>query len=228
MNQSDGHYGGGAAAAGRWGLLAADRGSLGDPGRAGTASSASTAVGELLVVDPGVTDAHLLIAGRRPGIEVMRLEPGGRGLEQIAGHLASLRGLVALHILSNGGPGALVLAGERIELPALAMRPGVMADISEALDAEATVVLYGCSVAAGAAGLRFLDYLEAALGVAVAASAGPVGAAALGGRWTLRNRDGAVVATAFEPMARAAYRGLFTGTDYGAGPARSLAGVPES
>lgn len=135
--------------------------------------------GELLVVDPTVDDVATLLDGRRADVELLRLVPGGRGLEQIAGHLAGRRDITALHILSHGEPGALLLAGERVDLPGLVKRPGVLADIADALAEDARVVLYGCSVAAGPAGRAFLDFLEASLDVRVAASVGPVGAATL-------------------------------------------------
>jgi Ca2+-binding RTX toxin-like protein len=170
---------------------------------------------ELLIVDPAVGQAHVLLDGRRADVEVVHLAPGGRGLEQVAGHLAGRRGIIALHVLSHGEPGALLLAGERIDLAGLAARSGVLADIADSLAADARVVLYGCSVAAGPAGRGLLDYLEGSFGVAVAASEAPVGAAALGGGWALRGRGNAPVETAFTPAARAAYAGLLanlTGT----------------
>lgn len=157
---------------------------------------------ELLIVDPGVEDASVLLDGRRADVEVLHLAPDGRGLEQIAALLSGRRGIATLHILSHGEPGILLLAGERIDVPALVMRPAVLADIAGALAADAQVMLYGCSLAAGHAGHRFLDYLEAALGVAVAASVMPVGAAAQGGGWTLRGRDGAAAEPVFAAAAR--------------------------
>lgn len=163
---------------------------------------------ELLVVDPEVPGTPILVNGRRPGVDVLHLAAGGRGLEQLADQLAGCRGIVGLHVLCPGEPGALILAGDRIDLPALAMRPAALAGIADALDPAALVVLYGSWVAAGAAGLRFLDYLESALGTGVAASAGPVGAAMLGGRWVLRDRNGAAAETAFSPLARATYPAL--------------------
>ncbi len=161
---------------------------------------------------PAPPAAPVLVNGRRPEIEVLHLSPGGRGLEQIADHLAGLHGISILHLLCHGEPGVLVLAGDRIDLPALAVRRALLADMGPAFGCGARVALYGCSVAAGAAGLQFLDYLEAALGVGVAASAGPVGAAALGGRWVLRDRYGATVETAFTPLSRATYPALLTAT----------------
>lgn len=187
-----------------------DDGGLSDGRSVGTLGAApeATAGGEILVVDPGIDDPAVLIRGRRPGIEVVHLAPGGRGLEQIASHLAGRREITTLHLLCHGEAGAIVLAGQRIDLPVLAMRPAALAGIATVFAPGAKVALYGCSVATGAAGLLFLDHLEDALGVEVAASAGPVGAAALGGRWTLRDRYGAAIETAFSALSRATYPAL--------------------
>lgn len=180
---------------------------------AGAVEAIAAAEGvEVLLVDPGIDVPDILINGCRRGITVHRLAPGGRGLEQVAETLAARRGVGVAHLLCRGEPGVLVLAGERLDLPALVMRRGLLAELSEAFSPEAALVLYGGSVACGPAGLRFLDYLEAALGVAVAASATPVGAAALGGRWTLRDRCGKPVRTAFSALSRATYPALLGGT----------------
>lgn len=190
-----------------------DDGGLSDGRSVGSlgASPETATGGEILVVDPGIDDPTVLIRGRRPGIEVVHLSPGGRGLEQIAGHLAGRREITTLHLLCHGEPGAIVLAGQRVDLPVLAMRPAALSGIASAFARGAKVALYGCSVATGAEGLLFLDHLEDALGVEVAASAGPVGAAALGGRWTLRDRYGAAIETAFSALSRATYPALLGG-----------------
>ena len=141
-------------------------------------------------------------------MDVLHLVPGRRGLEQIATHLAGRRGVTSLHILSHGEPGAILLAGERVDLPALVMRRVALAGIADALAPDAEVLLYGCSVAAGPRGRGFLEYLEASLGADVAASVSPVGASTLGGSWTLRGRNGAAVDPAFASSARAAFPGL--------------------
>jgi hypothetical protein len=178
----------------------------------------------LLIVDAEVDDASLLIAGRQPGIDVLRLTPGGRGLQQIAEYLANRHGIASLHILSHGEPGALQLAGERIDVPALAIQRGVLGDIADSLATDATVTLYGCSVAAGKLGRGFLEYLEASLGADVAASVSPVGAAGLGGGWTVRGRDGAAFEPAFAAEARAAFPGLLANTT-GTAAAEVLSGT---
>ncbi|GHD52684.1 hemolysin [Thalassobaculum fulvum] len=170
---------------------------------------------EVLILDPGVEHAEVLLDGLRPGTEVVRLVAGGRGIEQVAEALAGRSGVVRLHIVCHGEPGVLHLAGERVDLPALAVRPGVLADVAAALAGRARVLLYGCSVAAGTDGRSFIDYLETWLRVPVAASSGPVGAAARGGGWFLQARDGRLVEPAFSAGARARWPGLLatlTGT----------------
>lgn len=163
---------------------------------------------EVLIVDPGVDDADILLAGLAQPMRVVRLVYGADPLRQIAAALAGERSVKALHVLSHGMPGALLLAGERIDVAALTVRPGVLPGIAAALVPDALMVLYGCSVAAGPGGGQFLDYLESALDVTVAASVGPVGAPACGGAWHLRTRSGSSVAPAFVLAARAAYPGL--------------------
>lgn len=162
----------------------------------------------VLVLDPGVSDAEILLSGFAGPFGIVRLAYGSDPLAQIAAALAGRRGVPALHIVSHGMPGTLLLAAERIDLPALVVRSGVLSDIAAALAPGAVVTLYGCSVAAGPAGRQFLDYLEATLGATVAASAGPVGSPAQGGAWHLRTRDGSAVPPAFVVAARAAYPGV--------------------
>src|SRR5690606_3561990 len=153
----------------------------------------STAGTELLILDPAVGHSDHLMAALRPGVEVVRLDGDGCGLEQIAVAVAGRRGLRALHIVSHGEPGALLLAGERVDLQVLASRHQALTRVAAALGDGAEVLLYGCSVASGPAGRRFLEYLEDVLGTPVAAAEGPIGDPAAGGGWTLSRRDGGAV-----------------------------------
>lgn len=163
---------------------------------------------QVLVLDPSVRHAEVLLAGATGECEIVRLAPQGGALGQLAERLAGRAGVTSLHILCHGEPGALLLADERINGDALLARPGTLERIARALAADAEVVLYGCSVAAGSVGRAFLDLLEAGLGVAVAAAEAPVGAAALGGDWRIGRRDGATVEPMFSPGALAAYPGV--------------------
>jgi len=174
--------------------------------------------GELLVLDPAVEQPERLLAGLRPGIEVLCLADGGGAIDQIAVALAGRRGITALHVVSHGEPGALLLAGERIDLPLLAFRHAALRQVAAALLPGAPLLLYGCSIASGAAGGRLLEYLEDALGVPVAAAEGPVGDPACGGGWTLSRRDGGVAPRlAFSDAVLADYPALLASFDLTAG-----------
>lgn len=165
----------------------------------------------LIVVDCDVASAAVLLDGLPADSDVLQLSGGGGGLAQIAGYLQGRRGLSGLHIVGRGAPGALHLSGERIDRAALWAAEGDLTWIADALAEDALVVLYGGSVAAGPQGAQFLDHLERVLGVAVAASAGPVGSASRGGAWELRTLTGASVAPVFAPRARLAYPELLSG-----------------
>ncbi len=155
----------------------------------------------ILFVDPGVDSASILLAGLHAGFEIVRLPDRGDPIAVIALHMAERRDVSALHVLSHGAPGTLVLSGRRIDAAALAARPALTATIREALSSDAEVVLYGCSVAQGQQGKAFVRALSALLDRPVAASAALVGAARLGGNWHIPARGG----LAFDPEARAAY-----------------------
>lgn len=145
-------------------------------------------------------------AGARDGIEILYLSAAGDGLGQIARHLATREtGLQGLHVLAHGEPGALHLAGERIDSATL---DGSIAldTIANAMDPSAAVMIYGCSLGAAAEGRRFVDHLSARLGVQVVTATGPVGSAVLGGDWNAF--DHSSVAVAFSPASRTAWRGL--------------------
>lgn len=168
----------------------------------------ATQTTELLVIDPAVGNAPVLLDGRRADIEILQITSNGSGLKQIAAYLQGRHGISTLHILCHGEPGALLLAGEKIDKPALETQCPALTEIADALAPDATVLLYGCSVAAERAGRQFIDHLEASLGVTVASSSGPVGSAALGGDWTLQSQHGISNNLAFTAVARASYAGL--------------------
>ncbi|WP_189995647.1 DUF4347 domain-containing protein, partial [Thalassobaculum fulvum] len=165
-----------------------------------------TDVAEILFVDSDVAAAEVLLAGIRPGIEVVRLPVSGDPVASIAMALAGRRAvglpeLTALHILSHGAPGRLQLSGRMVDGEFLAARPELLGCIRDALADEAEIVLYGCAVAEGATGAAFVDRLSQLLGRPVAASDRVVGARALGGDWSIAAKSG----LAFGEPALAAY-----------------------
>ncbi|MRW94010.1 DUF4347 domain-containing protein [Duganella sp. FT80W] len=144
---------------------------------------------EALLIDAGLSDRHLLAAGAPHGITVDQFGGDGDGLAQLRDWAvgAGASDYAALHLLCHGAPGRLLLGTRTLDLAALA-QPAVrhaLRVIGGAVGPGGGVLLYSCEVAKGAAGRAFVAALSRALGVPVAAATGLIGAAALGGSWTL-------------------------------------------
>jgi hypothetical protein len=176
-----------------------------------------TGPSELVVIDAGVADPDTLIAALPPGTAVLLLDPGRDGLEQIAAALQGRTGLTALHIVSHGAPGQIVLGSTLLGATTLAAHADALAALGAALAEHGDLLLYGCDVAVGEAGLAFIGQLAALTGADVAASDDPTG---FGGDWLLERQSGAVEAAALrmEDYAHAlAFGQLIVGDGSGGG-----------
>lgn len=181
-------------------------------GRGCLGAAAPTDPTELLFVDSGVAQAASLLAGLRSGIQTVLLPERGNGLEEVAFALAGLTDVPAVHILSHGRPGALQLCGATIDGQALGERPELLRIIREALAPDAEIVLYGCSVGAGAVGPAFLARFSDLFDRTVTAAKAPVGGEAFGGVWPAPARTD----LAFRQSARSAFPGLLPVFTFGA------------
>ncbi len=163
------------------------------------APQATAPATEWVVIDPLVPERDRLVAdlqaqaqaqGRH--FEIAVLDAQRDGLAQITELLAAHPGVAALHIVSHGSEGALHLGATQVDSQALAAHAGELSQWSRALGADADILLYGCSVAAGADGQDFIARLATLTRADVAASTDLTGDAAAGGNWTLESRTGAV------------------------------------
>ena len=170
---------------------------------------------EIVLVDRAVPDAAQLIAdlraqqqaGRR--IEVVTLEANDDGIARLTQVLQGRQDVSAVHVLGHGADGVVQLGSARLDAATLLARAGEIAAWGTALADDADLLLYGCEVAASAAGRQLLADLAALTGADVAASDDATGAAALGGDWVLEARTGAVeAALAPSEQARQAWSGL--------------------
>ncbi|MEY4910127.1 MAG: hypothetical protein RL260_3845 [Pseudomonadota bacterium] len=126
---------------------------------------------EIAFVDGGLRDAPQLIAGLDRSVEVVLLDAGRDGVDQIAQTLAGRRDLDAVHILSHGGAGALYLGTAVLNQSTLQGR--YAADfrvIQAALSEQCDVLLHGCDVAVGPTGAAFLHALSLSTGADASAS----------------------------------------------------------
>ncbi|MDD2691365.1 MAG: DUF4347 domain-containing protein [Simplicispira sp.] len=158
-----------------------------------SATPLSPARKEIAFVDTAVADWQTLVAGIRPGIEVVLLDSNRDGLAQIVQWAEGKSGYDAIHVLSHGNVGSVTLGTLNLDHSAVMSRSGDLASLGGALTAGGDLLLYGCQVADGTTD-TFLAALADTTGADVAASDDLTGASRLGGDWTLEHRTGAIQA----------------------------------
>ncbi|MCH5374924.1 MAG: DUF4347 domain-containing protein, partial [Planctomycetes bacterium] len=128
-------------------------------------------------------------------IEVILLDADRDGVTQITEYLAGAQGVSGIHILSHGYAGGLQVGSASLSDQSLMVYSAQLARWGESLAADADILIYGCEVAGGAWGARFIEELAAVTGADVAASVDVTGPATLGGNWNLEYATGEIEST---------------------------------
>ncbi len=138
---------------------------------------------QIVFVDAGVENPADLLAAAPEGAEVVFIDADSDGVSQIAEALEGREGLDAIHILSHGEPGELILGSARLTSESTAnSHADALSSIGAALSSDGDILIYGCDFAENSAAL---DLIAEATGADVAASDDTTGAAARGGDWEL-------------------------------------------
>jgi len=156
---------------------------------------------EIVIIDPVVQDYQSLIdqitsvesvAGGADGsaYEIIVLDAGRDGIDQISEILARYQDVAAVHIFSHGASGALHLGSGTVTREQLISKAVQLKDWDKSLIPEGDILLYGCSVAEGEAGIAFMEDLSELTNADVAASTDATGR--LGGNWMLEQRTGVI------------------------------------
>ena len=141
--------------------------------------------GELFFIDAGVADPGAFWLAAPKGGTVVCIPVGVDSWRFMAQEAARFQGLGAIHIVSHGQPGAMVLNGQRYAAADLASLTIPLQQLGHALTKNGDIFLYGCEVGAGIAGQNLLNAMAAATGADIAASKDNTGNAAHGGNWDL-------------------------------------------
>ncbi|MBN4075522.1 DUF4347 domain-containing protein, partial [Gammaproteobacteria bacterium AH-315-E17] len=144
----------------------------------------------LVVVDTTIENFESLIADLSDDTEILLLEGDEDGLDQIASYVEGRDDISSIHILSHGDTGEIRLGNTTIDSDTLTERADTFAKIGEALTEEGDILLYGCDIADGEAGIDFVSRLAMVTGADVAASNDLTGSAELGGDWELEHQSG--------------------------------------
>src|SRR4028119_1010742 len=162
-------------------------------------------------IDTQVENYQSLIAGVKPGTEVVVLDGNQDAIDQITQILRDRSNIDSIHIVSHGAPGSLQLGDVRFSLDDIeGDRDSLQQWFSQRTDStrknRPNILLYGCSVAAGQTGKAFVKRLSELTGARVAASANLTGSAAKGGDWELEVRTGLIeTSLVFEAEVLAGY-----------------------
>jgi hypothetical protein len=144
----------------------------------------------VLFVDPRVADWQELVAGAKPGVDVVMLDPNQDGISQVTQALAGLTNVRNIEFLTDGTPGSITLGGTTLDAAVLGARANEITGWSAHLAANADIVFWGCDVGQGSVGTTFVSDVHTLTGATVGASSDATGAAGLGGDWTLEVSTG--------------------------------------
>ena len=147
---------------------------------------------EILFIDATLANLDVLLADARPGVAVVLLQPGQDPWQTMTSVIEQYEGLTAIHLVSHGQSGALILDGQRYDANAIRSQQDLLTSWTPHLASGADVLLYGCDVGAGSAGGTLLSTLARLTLTDVAASTDATGSALAGGNWVLETASGLI------------------------------------
>ncbi|PIB93995.1 DUF4347 domain-containing protein [Caulobacter sp. FWC2] len=173
----------------------------------GEALARAPAQAEIVFVDMRVANYQAIVDAVAPGAQVVLIDPSQEGVHQMAQALEGRSDISAIHVVSHGADGVLLVGSEALHAGNLAQHAQDLATIGAALSPDGDIQLWGCDIAATSAGQAFVEELARATGADIAASSNDTGSAP-GADWTLEITTGDVVAShAFDTTALAGFQG---------------------
>ncbi len=151
-----------------------------------------------------------------PGVsrQVIRLEGQSDGLHQIAAALRAFPPVEAIHVVSHGDDGQLLLGDSRLDLTSMqGHHAEVLAAIGQGLTDTGDLLIYGCNFGHGAAGRAAGRRLAELTGADVAASDDLTGHRSRGGDWDLEWNLGRIeTSVALNARGQASFPGVLAPT----------------
>ncbi|TAG85272.1 MAG: DUF4347 domain-containing protein, partial [Oscillatoriales cyanobacterium] len=154
---------------------------------------------DLVIVDSKLDKYQELVSGVKAGFEVIAIAQVGNAIEQITEILNERSNINSIHIVSHGQEAALKLGQAELNIDNLETYSSQLQQWGKALSESGSILLYGCNIAAGESGIKFVQKISEITGANIAASNNLTGSAALGGDWELEVTTGQInVELAFE------------------------------
>ncbi|MDH5318414.1 MAG: DUF4347 domain-containing protein, partial [Nitrospira sp.] len=148
---------------------------------------------EVVFVDPTVPNYQELLSGMDLNVEVIMLDGGQDGIEQMATALAGRTGIDAIHIISQGAEGQLTLGTGLLTQDSISTQyAALFQQIGQSLSADADLLIYGSNFGHSDAGQAAIQTLATLTGADVAASTDQTGSIAENGNWNLEVSTGSI------------------------------------
>ena len=150
---------------------------------------------ELVVIDYRVQDTDTLLQsllkdGR--DVRLLRLDMDSDGLRQITEKLEQVGNVSAIHLLTHGRDGEILLGSTHLNATTLAQHAPELLAWQNSLTTNADFLIYGCDVAESVESRDFLNSLSALTGADIAASTDATGSPAESGDWILEYSAGRI------------------------------------
>ena len=154
---------------------------------------------EIAFVDSDVEVDDQLATLVRRGVDLISIDRGTDPLQQIDTVLQERRDITAIHIVSHGDSGQLLLGGQIVDSERLQANSAKLVRWREALTTEADILIYGCDAASDLEGQQFLEKWADLTGADVAGSTNRTGGDL--GDWVLESSVGNIESTLFASAA---------------------------
>lgn len=159
----------------------------------------------LIFIDAHLKEIDTLCANLPHDAEIQLLNSEENLLIQIAAQLKNRNDIAALHLITHGRSGELLLGDNGVFLETLPLYGKELLAITQAMSSEGEILIYGCEVAFGERGSAFVEMLRDITGLKIAASTHKVGSSELGGSWEL---DNAHVNSIVSPLVVSEFKGV--------------------
>jgi hypothetical protein len=167
-----------------------------DP-QADLAPLVTSSITTVVFVDTAVENYETLMNDIRASVDanavaIIYLDSAKDGLAQISDYLAGVNNISAVHIISHGSAGSVILGNMQLDVNTLFNYEDDLLAWREALTDDADILFYGCSVAATPAGQQLITQIAALTAADVAASDDATGHVAKQGDWELEFAVGGI------------------------------------
>ena len=145
---------------------------------------------QLIVIDPSVANYQSLIDQLGASYSYLLLSLDSDGVTQIANFVAENPGFDAIHLISHGSPGQVVVGTSTFSEATLGGYTAQLNQIGASLNSGGDFLIYGCDVAQGGVGQQLIAGLSRLTRLDVAASTNRTGGT---GDWVLEVATGSIV-----------------------------------